>query len=161
MNSRRRKAVVVLGAFVVAALASAAIALATGVNHSGPVTKFDGRDEILHRCTTSASFSTMPQMKRNFMLGGTGNASVAVMFSGSLSLSGDPSDTGYLRLLVDGVQQAPGVVPAIGSGELGAHAFNWQTNRLSPGSHNVKISWRTDLHGSFCVDARSMIMLHQ
>ena len=30
-----------------------------------------------------SSFSTMPQMKRNFMLGGTGNASVAVMFSGS------------------------------------------------------------------------------
>jgi hypothetical protein len=161
MNRRRRKAAVVLGAVVLAALASAAIAVATGVNHGGPVTKFDGRDEILHRCTTSTSFSTLPQMNRKFMLGGTGNASVAVMFSGSLSLSGDPSDTGYLRLLVDGVQQAPGVIPAIGAGERGAQAFNWQTKPLAPGSHRVKISWRTDLHGSFCADARSMIMLHQ
>lgn len=161
MNRQRRKVVVVLGAFMLAALATAAIALATGVNHSGPVTRFDGRDEILHRCTTGTSFSTMPQMKRNVMLGGTGNKSVAVMFSGSLSLSGDPSDTGFLRLLVDGVQQAPDVVPAIGAGERGAHAFNWQTQQLSPGSHRVKISWRTDLHGSFCVDARSMIILHQ
>ena len=160
MSSRRRKAAVVFGAFVLAVLASTAIAVAAAVNHSGPVTSFDGRDEIVQRCTTGTSFSTMPQMKRSFMLGGTGNASIAVMFSGSLSLSGDPSDTGYVRLLVDNVQQTPGVVPAIGSGERGAHAFNWQTQRLSPGSHTVKISWRTDLHGSFCVDARSLIILH-
>ena len=161
MNRRRPKAAVFFGVFVLAVLASTAIAVAAVVNHGGPVTRFDGRDEIVQRCTTGTSFSTMPQMKRDFTLGGTGNASIAVMFSGSLSLSGDPSDTGYLRLLVDNVQQAPGVVPAIGSGERGAHAFNWQTKPLSPGSHNVKISWRTDLHGSFCVDARSMIILHQ
>jgi hypothetical protein len=66
---------------VLAALASAAIAVAAAVNRSGPVTRFDGRDEIVQRCTTRTSFSTMPQMKRSFMLGGTGNASIAVMFS--------------------------------------------------------------------------------
>jgi hypothetical protein len=161
MDKRRRKMVLVLGALVLAVLVSTAIAVAAAVNRSGPVTMFDGRDEIVQACTTSTNFSTIPNMSRTFTLGGTGNASVAVMFSGSLSLSGDPADTGFLRLTVDNVQQSPGVVPAIGSGELGAHAFNWQTGPLSPGSHTVRIQWRTDLHGSFCVDARSIIILHR
>ena len=160
MNSRKRKAVVVLGAFVLAALASAAIALATGVNHSGPVTKFDGRDEILHRCTTSASFSTMPQMKRNFMLGGTGNASVAVMFSGSLR----SPVTRRTRVTSGSWSTACSRLPALFLQSAQVSLVHTPSTGRRTGSrqdHNVKISWRTDLHGSFCVDARSMIMLHQ
>jgi hypothetical protein len=160
MSRRRRKTVIVLGGLVLAVLVSTAIAVAAAVNRSGPVTTFNGRDEIVQACTTGTGFSTIPNMSRSFSVGGTGNASVVVMFSGSLSLSGDPLDTGFLRLTIDNVQQTPGVVPAIGSGELGAQAFNWQTAPLSPGSHTARIQWRTDLNGSFCADARSMIVLH-
>jgi hypothetical protein len=161
MSRRRRKTVIVFGGLVLAVLVSTAIAVAAAVNRSGPVTMFSGRDEIVQACTTGTGFSTIPNMSRTFTVGATGNASVAVMFSGSLSLSGDPLDTGFLRLTIDNVQQTPGVVPAIGSGELGAHAFNWQTGMLSPGSHTARIQWRTDLHGSFCADARSLIILHR
>jgi hypothetical protein len=62
-----------------------------------------------------------------------------------------------LRLTIDGVQQGPGVVPAIGANERGAHAFNWQPP-LSAGSHTASIQWRTDLGGTLCADARSMII---
>jgi hypothetical protein len=82
------------------------------------------------------------------------------MFEGSLSLSGDPSDTGFIRLAIDGVQQTPGVVPAIGAGERGTHGFNWQSAPLSPGLHRARVQWRTDLGGTLCVDARSLIVLH-
>jgi hypothetical protein len=103
MSRRRRKTVIVLSGLVLAVLVSTAIAFAGAVNRSGPVTMFDGRDEIVQPCTTGTSFFTIPNMSRSFTLGGTGNASVAVMFSGSLSLSGDPLDTGYLRLTIDNV----------------------------------------------------------
>ena len=47
---------------------------------------------------------------------------------------------------------------AIGANERGAHAFNWQTAGLAAGSHTARIQWRTDLGGTLCVDARSMII---
>ena len=86
------------------------------------------------------------------------NGAGVVEFSGALSLSSNSlRTTGFLRLTIDGVQQGPGVVPAIGANERGAHAFNWQAP-LAAGSHIARIQWRTDLGGTLCADARSMMI---
>lgn len=129
---------------------------------SGPITKFDGTDEVVEACTTATNWVNMPQMTRTFTVGGTTSASVAVMFQGSLSLaSSQQFDSGYIRLTVDGTQQSPGQVPAIAPGDRGTHGFNWETNSLSPGSHTARVQWRTDLGSSYCADARSLLVLHR
>jgi hypothetical protein len=151
-----RKWTILLSGLVLAGLIAAAVAVAA-VNRNGAVTKFVGRDEIVEACTSTTSFQTIPGMMREFTQGSGGGAGV-VEFSGALSLSASsPSDTGFLRLTIDGVQQGPGVVPAIGANERGAHAFNWQVP-LSAGSHTASVQWRTDLGGTLCADARSMII---
>jgi hypothetical protein len=141
----------------------ATVAAVAAVSRSAPISKFDGVDEIVEACTTTKTFTTIPQMTRTFTLGGSVRDEAIAMFQGSLSLdtSGGTFDTGFIRLTIDGVQQSPGVVPAIGAGERGTHGFNWQTGPLSPGSHTARVQWRTDLGGSFCADARSLIVLHK
>ena len=157
-RKRKRKWMIVLSGLVLAGLIAAAVAVAA-INRANPVTKFSGRDEIVEACTTTTTFQTIPQMTRTFTQG-TGGGSVVVQFSGALSLSGGQFDTGFLRLTIDGAQQSPGVVPAIGANERGAHAFNWQAP-LSAGFHTARIQWRTDLGGTLCADARSMIIFHR
>ncbi|MEX0816579.1 MAG: hypothetical protein WD027_03990 [Gaiellales bacterium] len=91
------------------------------------------------------------------------NDEVVVMFQGSVRLddSGGAFDTGFVRLTIDGVQQFPGEIPLIPAGDSGSHGFNWQSSGLAPGVHTARIQWRTDLGGNFCVDARSLIILHK
>jgi hypothetical protein len=157
MEGRKRtwKLTILLSGVVVAGLIATAVAMAS-ISRSGKVTNFAGKDEIVEACTTTTSFQTIPAMSRSFTQGSGGGAGV-VQFSGALSLSSNSSDTGFLRLTIDGVQQGPGVVPAIGANERGAHAFNWQVP-LSAGSHTASVQWRTDLGGTLCADARSMII---
>jgi hypothetical protein len=150
-----RKWTILLSVLVLGGLIAAAVAVAA-VNRNGAVTTFVGRDEIVEACTTTTSFQTIPGMTRTFTQGSGGGAGV-VEFSGALSLSSNSSDTGFLRLTIDGVQQGPGEVPAVGANERGAHAFNWQAP-LAAGSHTARIQWRTDLGGTLCADARSMII---
>jgi hypothetical protein len=150
-----RKWTILLCGVVLAGLIATAVAAAV-VNRSGKVTNFAGSDEIVEACTTTTSFQTIPGMTRTFTQGSGGGAGV-VEFSGALSLSSTSSDTGFLRLTIDGVQQGPGVVPAIGANERGAHAFNWQVP-LAAGPHTARVQWRTDLGGTLCADARSMII---
>lgn len=141
----------------------AAVAALAAVNRSAPISRFDGRDEIIEACTTTTSFATIPAMTRSFTLGGTGNDEVVVMFQGAFSMDtgGGAFDTGFLRLTIDDVQQPPGVVPAVEPGSRGTHGFNWQSAPLTPGSHTARIQWRTDLGSQLCVDARSVIILHK
>jgi hypothetical protein len=130
-------------------------------NRAGQINSFNGVDEIVEACTTSKSFVSVPQMTRPFTVSGTAS-SVVVTFSGSASLNGQPFDTGFVRLTIDGTQQNPGVVPFIGVGETSeANAFTWQSQTLSVGSHTARVQWRTDLGSSFCVDARSLVILHR
>ena len=145
---------------VLALILVSAVAVQAAVQRSAPISRFAGVDEIVEACTTGTTFAQMPQMVRRFTVGGSVSEEVVVMFEGSLSLSGNPSDTGFIRLAIDGVQQTPGVVPAIGEGERGTHGFNWQSTPLSPGLHRARVQWRTDLGGTLCVDARSLIVLH-
>ncbi|HSE83700.1 MAG TPA: hypothetical protein VLB01_04045 [Thermodesulfobacteriota bacterium] len=132
-------------------------------NRSAPVSKFDGVDEIVEECTNTTTFANIPQMTRTFSLGGSTNDEVVVMFQGSIRLddSGGIFDTGFIRLQIDGVEQAPGLIPIISPNDSGTHGFNWQSKPLSPGSHTARVQWRTDLGSTFCVDARSLIILHK
>ena len=138
-------------------------ALAAPVNRSGVISKFDGVDEIVNACKPSptTNFGTVPQMSKTFTISGAAS-SVVVTFSGSASLNGVAFDTGFVRLLIDNVQQSPGEVPFIGVGESNeANAFTWQTKSLAVGSHTARVQWRTDLGSNFCFDARSLIVLHR
>jgi hypothetical protein len=159
------KPVILLAALVPVIVGTTLVAQAaiTSTSRSAPIKQFDGIDEIVEACTTTSTFATIPQMTRTFTLGGTGNDEVVAMFQGSISLdsAGGTFDTGFVRLLVDGAQQSPGEIPVIGTDDRGTHGFNWQTKALTPGSHTVKVQWRTDLNSNFCVDARSLIILHK
>ena len=155
-RNRKRKWIIVLAALMLAPLVATAVAMA--VNRSGVVTKFTGRDVTGQVCTSATSFRTIPGMTRTFTQGSGSNGAGAILFSGALSLSSNSLlTTGFLRLTIDGVQQGPGEVPAVGANERGAHAFNWQAP-LAAGSHIARIQWRTDLGGTLCADARSMII---
>jgi hypothetical protein len=160
MVSGRLKSTVglVLAAHLAAGLAAGEAQAA--VSRSGVISKFDGVDEIVEACTTATSFVNVPQMSRTFTVAG-GSSSVVVTFSAAASLSETPFDTGFVRLLIDGQQQSPGVVPFVAAGESGSHAFTWQSRPLAVGSHTARVQYRTDLASQFCVDARSLIILHR
>ena len=131
-------------------------------NRSGPISTFTGVDEIVEACTTATSYHTIPNMTRTFTLGGTANVPVAVLFQGAFSLTSTGFDTGFVRLQIDGVTQGPGEIPVKNDGDLTAtHGFHWQSRTLAPGTHTARVQWRTDLGGSFCVDARSLLILHK
>lgn len=150
-----------LAACLVGSLLAASAAQAAPVNRSGAVTKFDGVDEIVQACTNTTSFANVPQMSRTFTISG-GASSVVITFSGSASLSGQQFDTGFVRLMIDNVQQSPGVVPFVAVGEgSDANAFTWQSRPLAVGTHTARLQWRTDLGSSFCLDARSLVVLHR
>jgi hypothetical protein len=156
--------IIVVGLVLIGLVTAVAAQAATSrsIKRAAPIDQFDGVDEIVEACTTGTTFATMPQMKRSFTLGGSVNDEVVAMFTGSLSLdaSGGDFDTGFIRLTIDGVEQSPGEVPAIGAGDRGSHGFNFQSAPLAPGAHTARVQWRTDLAGTFCVDARSLIILH-
>lgn len=103
----------------------------------------------------------MPSMSRAFTLGAADQ--VVAVFQASAALSGQPFDTGFVRLTIDNAAQGPadGLIPLIGVDERGTHGFTWQSKTLAKGSHTARIQWRTDLGSSFCVDARSLIVLHR
>jgi hypothetical protein len=130
-------------------------------SRTGTITKFAGVDEIVEACTTAGSYVNMPQMTRTFTVGGTSSSSVLVTFQGAASLNGSAFDTGFVRLLIDGSVQTPGEIPLIGVEEKGTHGFTWQSKTLTPGSHTARVQWRTDLASSFCVDARSLMVLYK
>jgi hypothetical protein len=130
-------------------------------SRSGVISKFDGVDEIVEQCTTRTSFGNVPQMSRTFSISG-GASSVVVTFSGAASLFGQPFDTGFVRLTIDNVQQTPGEVPFVSVDQSSnSNSFSWQSASLANGSHTARVQWRTDLGSSFCLDARSLIVLHR
>jgi hypothetical protein len=141
----------------------AVVAAVAATSRSAPINKFDGVDDIVEECTDTTTYVTMPGMVRSFTLGGTVNDQVVAMFEGSVSLdaAGGDSDTGFVRLMIDGVQQGPGDIPLLGPADRGTHGFNWQSRGLTPGPHTARVQWRTDLGGQFCADARSLIILHK
>jgi hypothetical protein len=157
---RKRGLGLIAGLALIGVIAGAAWA---ATSRSAPISRFDGVDEIVEACKTSNNYTTMPQMTRTFTLGGNVNDEVVAMFEGSMSLDTSQGnfDTGFIRLTIDGVQQTPGEIPAIAPGERGTHGFNWQSRPLTPGTHTARVQWRTDLGSSFCVDARSLIILHK
>jgi len=131
---------------------------------SAPISKFSGIDDVVFACTTSTTFVNIPGLSRSFTLGAGAAEEVVAMLQGSFSLNRQGSDTAFVRLLIDNVVQGPGdQVPIKGIDDSGGstHGFNWQSKVLSPGTHTVRVQWRTDLGSNLCVDARSLIVLHK
>jgi hypothetical protein len=159
MPGRARK--VGLAAALVVVLVTIGVAVGAATNRGAPITRFDGVDEIRESCTSTTTFANVPQMAKTFNVSG-GAASVAVMFSGAFSLGNAIQfDTGFLRLTIDGVEQTPGEVPAVPPNSRGTRSFNWQSAPLAAGSHTARVQWRTDQGNQFCVDARSLLILHR
>jgi hypothetical protein len=90
---------------------------------------------------------------------------VVVMFQGTFVLNtssgGSPADSGVIQLKVDGVVQDIGAPAIVYANHGGTHGFNFVTRVLTPGNHTARIQWRTDLGGSMCVGARSLVILHR
>jgi hypothetical protein len=150
-----------LVAALVVGLVAVGVAVGAATNRGAPITRFDGVDEVVESCTNTTTFRTIPQMVRTFNVSGA-SASVAVMFSGAFSLGNAVQfDTGFLRLTIDGQEQSPGEVGAVPPNSRGTRGFNWQTAPLSVGSHTARVQWRTDQGNQFCVDARSLLVLHR
>jgi hypothetical protein len=159
MKPTTKKVGLVIG--VVGAILAAGVAVGALTNRGAPITRFDGVDEVIESCTATTTYKTIPQMTRTFNVSG-GTASVAVMFSGAFTLGNSvPFDTGFFRLTIDNQEQTPGEVPAVPPNSRGTRSFNWQTAPLTAGSHTARVQWRTDQGNQFCVDARSLLVLHR
>ena len=133
------------------------------VSRSGVFSKFDGVDEIVFECTNATSFANVPQMARTFTISGSSSSAAVVTFSGSASLSG----AGPRHRLRPAADRRPAAEPGRGAVRStndqfsDANAFTWQTKPLAVGSHKAQLQWRTDQGSSFCLDARSLVVLHR
>jgi hypothetical protein len=130
---------------------------------TGTAGKFSGTRGVVNECSITTSFKTIPGMERTFVLGGTANEEVVVTFQASWSGTAMQFDTAFVRLTIDGVVQPVNVSVPIFAGSEGTntHGFTWLSKSLAPGSHTARIQWRTDLGSTFCVDDRSLVVLHR
>ena len=132
--------------------------------------KLLGVEDIVVDCTTSdisEGFVDMPGMTRDFTLGGSTSEEVVVMFQAVSSLAPGPEPGPRLCPATDrwrgaGPRESD---PFISSGDAlnraEARNFSWQSTPLAPGSHTALIQFRTDSGWQFCVNARSLIILHR
>lgn len=150
-------------------VAGLALALVAGLGHradaansrNGTITKFSGVDEIVEACTTTTTYANMPAMGRTVTVGAGAASSIVATFSAAASLFGETFDTGFVRLRIGNATVPPGDIPFVGEGQRGAQSFTWESAPLTPGNYTIRVQWRTDLGSSFCVDARSLTVLHK
>lgn len=132
---------------------------------TGVAGKFSGTRGVVNECSISTSFKTIPGMEQTFALGGTSSEEVVVTFQASWSGTAMQFDTAFVRLTIDGVVQPTNVsVPIFGGSQSTGtytHGFTWISKSLAPGNHTARIQWRTDLGSTFCVDDRSLVVLHR
>ena len=130
---------------------------------AGTAGRFSGTRGVVNQCSITTAFTTMPGMVQTFFLGGTANDEVIVTFQASWSGVAQQFDTAFVRLTIDGVVQPTNVSVPIFAGVEGTntHGFTWISSSLAPGSHTARIQWRTDLGSTFCVDDRTLVVLHR
>jgi hypothetical protein len=123
----------------------------------------------LSQCTSSASFTAMPQMSETFSFGGNASRPVLVLFHGEWVGFAEGAFV-TVRLTIDGVvQSGPGAAgdlvlafrPAGEPFQSGTHGFNFVSEPLAPGTHTATIQWQSAGGGQVCVDERSLIVLHK
>jgi hypothetical protein len=132
---------------------------------TGTAGKFSGTRAVVNQCSITGAFTTIPGMVQTFVLGGTTSDEVVVTFQASWSGVAQQFDTAFVRLTIDGAVQPTNVSVPIFGGSQGTgtytHGFTWISSSLAPGSHTARIQWRTDLGSTFCVDDRSLVVLHR
>jgi len=130
---------------------------------TGAARRFTGTSRVINQCSITTAFTTIPGMVQTFVLGGTENDEVVVTFQASWSGVAQQFDTAFVRLTIDNVVQPTNVSVPIFAGVEGTntHGFTWLSRTLAPGSHTARIQWRTDLGSTFCVDDRTLVVLHR
>jgi hypothetical protein len=130
---------------------------------TGTAGRFSGTSKVINQCSITTSFTTIPGMVQTFVLAGTTNDEVVVTFQASWSGVAMQFDTAFVRLTIDNVVQPTNVSVPIFAGADGTntHGFTWISRTLAPGSHTARIQWRTDLGSTFCVDDRTLVVLHR
>ena len=130
---------------------------------TGTAGKFSGTRGVVNECSITAAFTTIPGMMQTFSWVEPRNDEVVVTFQASWSGMAQQFDTAFVRLTIDGAVQPTNVSVPIFAGSDGTntHGFTWISRSLAPGSHTARIQWRTDLGSTFCVDDRSLVVLHR
>jgi hypothetical protein len=124
-----------------------------------PTGKADAVDSTSEPCTSSISYTDMPDMSETFTLGGTASRPVIVLFQAAWQ-NNDPNGIAGIQLLIDGIIQPAGAIslqPAI----VETDGFNFISATLAPGTHTAKMQWRSANQRSICVLDRSLIILHK
>lgn len=155
---------IVLGGFLVAALAGAAAFATTVVTvRSGASAGFqyveaydsDWLDEV---CATSTSWADMPNMSRTFTQGGLLMSDPVLV-----TLNAELSGLGYIRVLVDGQEQSGSAASAyIPGGDGTSYTRNFATNSVNSGQHTIKLQWRlSGENDMLCTRNLSMTIFHR
>ena len=110
--------------------------------------------------TSSPTFVGIPEAALTFTQGGTSPSCVVVRFSGASSVI----TSGVSRIVarLDGVTDAdPGSVQFSGE-NVGSvsHAFEFLFPSVAPGTHIVRIMYRTNGTGTVFVDQRTLVVQH-
>jgi hypothetical protein len=121
--------------------------------------------------TTSAAFVDMPGMSVTFKILGTVNVCVKVEFSAYTFAANAPvaNQLMMVRALMDGATVgSPAEVQFSGDDDEDAdgdwarsHAFNFVLPTVAPGTHTIKIQWRSFFGGTVFAHSRSMFVHHK
>jgi hypothetical protein len=119
-------------------------------------------------CTVSPSFNGMPDMSKQFTLGGTKSRPVIVSLDGVWYTS-TPGSEASVMLMIDGKRQSAEselgvVVDARPTGEpqtTEAHGFTFVSDYLTPGAHTAAIQWKDNGVGPYCAGDRTLVIFHK
>jgi hypothetical protein len=141
---------------------------------SGGISKFAAVDSTAEACNnTGTTLVQMPDMVRNFTVGGTTATPAVVTFSGAY-WSALASQFVRVRLTIDGVANpGPGTSTYLwlyqqdedgGAPMQGSHGFTFITDALQPGQHTARIQWATSSQAgqnAACIGSRSLVVLYK
>jgi hypothetical protein len=116
--------------------------------------------------TTSTTHVDLAPLSVTFSIGGDSNTCLKVdLASMTYSAAGGPI---FMRVLVDGVELAPGEVQMSGDDDEDgdgrwsrSHAASFYSKSVAPGSHTVKVQWRSYDGSSVTAHARSLGVHHK
>ena len=155
----RRKNTLLCGIVLILTLLLAASVSADVIKGGGPIKKFKSAyNDASGILEYSATFVNIPGMSRTFKLKERGK--MIITFNAEVTC---PSQLFLLQAQVDGKAVEPSeVMLALSVGDYTNHevrSYTWVTGFLKPGSHTVRIMWRTPDGGSPIYVARPSMMV--
>lgn len=110
--------------------------------------------------TTSTSYVDVPDMDLTFTVSGNTGTCVEVLFSGEVATEGEGM---RVRAILDGVTRSipNNVLFADQAAFFGSHAFHFAFKSVAPGTHTLKVQWRSQAGGEIYIDTRSLFVHYQ